>query len=54
MSDSEVGRLRAAATRALLLCCDECVVILREQLVREEMCLPPLMLETEERRAESR
>lgn len=28
--------LRAAATRALLACCDDCRAILREQLEREE------------------
>lgn len=34
------AELRAAATRALALCCDECRLILREQLQEEEFAPP--------------
>lgn len=33
---NEIERLRAAATRALAECCDDCRALLRDQLLHEE------------------
>jgi hypothetical protein len=41
------AELRAIATRNLVTCCDECRALLREQLEREELDLPPRLYQEE-------